>query len=298
MKLIKTWVRALRVYQWVKNTLIFVPLLTSFHFTQLHDVLQTIAAFFAFSMVASANYLVNDLMDIESDRLHPRKRLRPLASGAIGKGAALSVAALFLIVGAALAWVVGGLFPWVLAGYLALTLTYSAYLKKLVLADVLTLSMLYTVRIMAGAVAISVELTSWLLAFSVFIFFSLALIKRCAELVAMEEEGVGRAAGRNYLAADLRVLWPLGVGAALCAVVIFGLYISADETRMRYASPNVIWLAGLGLIYWLSRLWIKTSRGEMHDDPIVYALRDRASRLCIASMIVATLCAYFIRLPL
>ena len=291
-----SWVSAVRAYQWIKNGLVFVPLLTSFSFTQVHEALLAVAAFVAFSCVASGNYLINDVVDRASDRNHPRKRSRPIASGAISVAQAGLVSAVLLALGFVVAVYVGRPFLFVLAGYVVLTILYSLKLKRVVFVDVLTLACLYTVRIVAGALAIQVVLTSWLLAFSIFLFLSLALVKRCAELVMLERAGRADSAGRGYLVSDLRVLWPIGTGAAMCSVVVFGLYISAEETQARYASPNLIWLAGIGLIYWLARLWIKASRGEMHDDPIVFTMYDRPSQLVIGFMIAATLAAYVIRI--
>jgi H+/Cl- antiporter ClcA len=158
------------------------------------------------------------------------------------------------------------------------------------------LSLLYTLRILAGAVAIGIVTSSWLLAFSVFVFLSLALVKRCAELVTLAQSGSQSTRGRDYRVSDLVVLWPLGVGAALAAVVVFGLFINVPETRARYATPDLLWFVALGLIYWLARLWLKTSRGEMHDDPIIYAIKDRGSRITIFCMLVVMLIAHFLNL--
>jgi H+/Cl- antiporter ClcA len=141
-------------------------------------------------------------------------------------------------------------------------------------------------------VAIGIVTSTWLLAFSMFVFLSLALVKRCAELVTLEQKGVENTRGRDYRVGDLVVLWPLGVGAALSAVVVFGLFISAPETQERYAMPSLLWLAAIGLVYWLARLWIKTSRGEMHDDPMIYAIKDRGSRLTVLAIIIITLIAH------
>ena len=178
--------------------------------------------------------------------------------------------------------------------YLVLTSAYSWVLKVYVLIDVLILSILYTLRIVAGSVAIGVSTSSWLLAFSVFIFLSLALVKRCAELLGLESTGVAATRGRDYRVTDLDVLVSLGVGAALSAVVVFGLFISAPETQLRYGAPELLWLVAFSLIYWLARLWIKTSRGEMHDDPVVYAIKDRGSRIVVLAMVALMLLAYFI----
>jgi 4-hydroxybenzoate polyprenyltransferase len=253
-------------------------------------------AFLAFSLAASATYIVNDLWDLDSDRLHPRKRLRPFASARLSVLHGLAVAGASLASAFLLAYCVSISFCLMLLAYLALTSAYSWTLKKYVLIDAIMLSLLYTLRILAGAVAIGVATSSWLLAFSVFIFLSLALVKRCAELVSLEKSGLDKAHGRDYRVTDLTVLWPLGVGTALSAVVVFGLFISSPETQTRYATPQLLWLVAIGLVYWLGRLWIKTSRGEMHDDPVVYAIKDDGSRITVAIMLFVMLMAHFFAL--
>jgi 4-hydroxybenzoate polyprenyltransferase len=290
------WLRALRVHQWLKNLLLFVPLLTAFSFSELGNVVSMAAAFFAFSFAASATYMVNDLMDLESDRTHSRKRFRPFASARLPIPHGLVVAGSALALGLVMAYAVSKRFFLMLLIYLILTSAYSWVLKKYVLIDVLTLSILYTLRILAGSVAIGVAASSWLLAFSAFLFLSLALVKRCAELVSLRQDGMESARGRDYRVSDLQVLWPMGVGAALSAVVVFGLFISAPETQMRYATPQLLWLLAIGLIYWLARLWVKTSRGEMHDDPVIYAISDRGSRITVFAMTAVMLAAHSLAL--
>lgn len=287
------WLRAFRVHQWMKNLLLFVPLLTAFSFLDVWKLVTTVIAFFAFSFAASASYVLNDLWDLENDRAHPRKRLRPFASGRIPIVQGLVASGAALVVALALASAVSRGFLLMLLLYLALTSAYTWLLKERALIDVLTLSLLYTLRIIAGSVAIGIPASSWLLAFSAFIFLSLALVKRCAELVSLEQSGQKEAPGRDYRVGDLAVLWPLGVGAALSAVVVFGLFISAEETRQRYATPELLWLVALGLVYWLARLWIKTSRGRMDDDPLVYAIEDSGSLMAVSFMIAVTLVAHF-----
>lgn len=291
-----TWVRALRVHQWMKNLLLFVPMLTAFSFMEIGTLTTMALAFVAFSFAASATYMVNDLWDLENDRAHPRKCRRPFASARIPILHGLAVAFVLLVTALALSTAVSESFCLMLLLYLLLTCAYSWVLKTYVLIDVLMLSILYSLRILAGSVAIGVATSSWLFAFSAFVFLSLALVKRCSELISVEQVGMAAARGRDYRVTDLVVLWPLGVGAALSAVVVFGLFISAPETQARYASPQVLWLAAVGLVYWLARLWIKTARGEMHDDPLVYAIRDRGSRLTIVGLIVTILAAHFLTL--
>lgn len=288
------WIKALRVHQWLKNLLLFVPLLTAFSFLDLGKVATMVVAFMAFSLAASATYIVNDLWDLESDRTHPRKRLRPFASARLPILNGLVVAAAALLLALLLAVSVSKAFLLMLLLYLVLTSAYSWVLKEYVLIDVVMLSLLYTLRILAGSVAIGIATSSWLLAFSVFVFLSLALVKRCAELVSLDENGKAATRGRDYRVTDLVVLWPLGVGAALSAVVVFGLFISAPETQGRYGTPQMLWLVAVGLIYWLARLWVKTSRGEMHDDPVIYAIKDRGSRMTVFAMLAVMLGAHFL----
>lgn len=290
------WLRALRAHQWVKNLLLFVPLLTSFGLLDLGRIALVALAFVAFSLAASATYIVNDIWDLDSDRAHPRKRDRPFASGAIPVLRGLAAAAALLLAACVLALVVSPAFCAMLLTYVALTSAYSLVFKGYVLIDIILLAALYTFRILSGAVALGLAVTPWLLAFSMFLFLSLALVKRCAELVSLA--GIGRLStrGRDYRVSDLVVLWPFGIGAALASVVVFGQFISLPETRLRYGAPDLLWLVAIGLVYWLGRLWIKTSRDEMHDDPILFALRDRGSRIVIAAMVAVTLAAQ--QLPL
>jgi 4-hydroxybenzoate polyprenyltransferase len=178
--------------------------------------------------------------------------------------------------------------------YLVVTSSYSLFLKQYVLIDVIILSLLYTLRIIAGSVAIGVTASTWLLAFSVFLFLSLALIKRCSELLTLKTVGGVATSGRDYRVTDLTVLFPLGTGAAISAVVVFCLFITSPETTSRYATPSALWLAALCLVYWLSRLWIKTARGEMHDDPVVYAVKDNGSMIVVLAIAVVFIVAYFL----
>lgn len=294
---LRLWMRALRVHQWLKNLLLFVPLLTAFSFLEPGKIWPLLLAFLSFSLAASATYVVNDLWDLESDRHHPRKRLRPFASAELPILHGLAMAAVAMLAALGLAALVSTNFLLILLLYVAMTSCYSWALKKIALVDVLMLSLLYTLRIQAGAVTLQVPTSSWLLAFSVFIFLSLALVKRCSELVQLAQDGGTSTQGRDYRVGDLTVLWPLGVGAALSAVVVLGLFISAPETQARYLSPNLLWLAAFGLIFWQAHMWIKTTRGEMHDDPVVFAIKDRGSRLTVLAIVGVVLAARFLAWP-
>ncbi|MDH3221503.1 MAG: UbiA family prenyltransferase [Gammaproteobacteria bacterium] len=290
----RTWLRALRVHQWLKNLLIFVPLLTAFSFLDADKLITSTIAFFAFSLVASATYMINDILDIESDRVHPRKRFRPIANAEIPVTSVMLVALILLVAGLGLALFKSPQVFLMVLLYLVVTTGYSWFLKRFALVDVIVLSLLYTLRILVGSVAIEVPMSTWLLAFSLFLFLSLALVKRCSELVTYEKVGSDSASGRGYRVGDLTVLWPLGVGASVSAVVVFGLFINAPETATRYQSPNMLWIGALALFYWLSRLWIKASRGEIHDDPLVYAIRDRGSWVVFLAMVASMISALFL----
>ena len=291
---LRAWVSMLRLHQWVKNLLIFVPLVTSFQFLEISKVVALVQGFLAFSLIASATYVANDIWDLRSDRAHPRKRNRPLASGSISIARGALGALVLLGAGMALAWYDSKAFAGVLVGYLTLTIVYTWALKALVLLDVLMLSLLFAIRIIAGSVLASAPVSTWLFGFAIFMFISLALVKRAGELVALEQLGMSSTKGRDYRVTDLNILLPLGVGTALSAIVVFCLFISAPETRARYRSPELLWLVAFGLVYWSARLWVKVSRGEMHDDPIVFAAKDLNSRIMIVGMVGLVMLAHFV----
>ena len=294
---VRVWLGALRIHQWLKNLLLFVPLLTAFAFADIDAWLTLLVAFVSLSFGASATYIANDLWDLDNDRRHPRKCGRPFASGALPISKGVAVAACLLSISLALGGLVSATFLSFLVLYLVLTTVYSWNLKSRVLLDVIVLSLLYTLRVVAGSVTVGIRLSGWLLMFSVLTFFSLALVKRCAELVATREIGRTAAAGRDYRTDDLEVLWPLGIGASLAAVVVFGLFINAPETLVHYTLPQLLWLVQIGLIDLFGRLWIMTRRGAMHDDPIVHLLENRGSFLAIAAMLALMLGAHFIPSP-
>jgi 4-hydroxybenzoate polyprenyltransferase/phosphoserine phosphatase len=288
------WIKAIRAHQWLKNTLIFVPLLTAFSFNDVSKLIPVIAGFIAFSLAASATYIWNDLVDLESDRRHPRKCKRPMASGAISIPRAILAACALMSAGLVIAYLIYAQFLAILVAYIVLTTSYSLVFKHYVLIDVLMLAVLYTVRILAGAIALEASISAWLLAFSLLIFYSLAILKRCAELISLQQCKGKVTAGRDYRVTDLAVLWPLGIGASLSSVVVFCLFIQAADTQSSYVNPTLLWGVVLAMLYWLSRLWVKTSRAEMHDDPLVYAIKDRGCRITIAAMVAFTIGARFV----
>jgi 4-hydroxybenzoate polyprenyltransferase len=268
--------RMLRLHQWLKNGLIFVPLVTSLSFLRIDFLLKGALAFLIFSLCASSVYITNDLLDLASDRRHARKRLRPFASGNVSIPAGIVLASVLLLVGGLLAFeFMPPLYIAVLVAYMVATLAYSFYLKGVVLVDVLILAGLYTSRIIAGAFAVGIEPSFWLLAFSMFVFLSLALIKRFSELQEAAKAGVVWIAGRGYKSTDIQLLMSFGTAAGYVAVLVLALYINSDEVRLLYARPHVLWLLCPLLLYWIARMWIQAERSNMHDDPLVFAARDR-----------------------
>jgi 4-hydroxybenzoate polyprenyltransferase len=283
--------RLLRPHQWAKNVLVGVALLTAHRFTPA-AALQAFLAAVAFSACASAAYIVNDLVDIQADRNHPRKRMRPFASGDASFAAGAILAVLCLLFAFAVAVAISVEFLGVLALYLALTTAYSLLLKRKLLIDVVTLAVLYTVRVVAGAVAIEVPMSEWLLTFCMFIFLSLALVKRYSELAVRFDVGLPEPANRNYKIDDLSVVFSLAAAAGYCAVVVFALYLSSDAVRALYAHSSLLWLACPLFIYWISRILMLSHRRVLHDDPIEFAIKDRVTWATAALVILVGLLAY------
>jgi 4-hydroxybenzoate polyprenyltransferase len=274
---VKVWLKAMRLHQWVKNTLIFLPAILAHQIAVPDVLLRSVVAFVAFGLCASSVYLINDLFDLNADRHHPRKRNRPFAAGLLPARSGLYVSAALLCCATLLALAVGWKFAAVLAGYYLLTWAYSVRLKRAASVDVMTLAGLYTIRIIAGAAATSIPLSFWLLAFSVFIFLSLGFVKRYTELDDARQAGQMSATGRGYTAADLPLIMTLGVAAGYCTVVVMALYINSSDSQVLYRHNKPLWLICPLLLYWISRVWLLTTRGQMHDDPVVFALRDRLS---------------------
>jgi 4-hydroxybenzoate polyprenyltransferase/phosphoserine phosphatase len=279
---LKTYLRAIRVYQWSKNLLLFVPLVTAHYWGSFDAIRNVLIAFAAFSLCASSIYLVNDLLDLPSDRAHPRKRHRPIAAGAVSIQAAALLSVLLLAAGLGLAALLGPWFLALTALYVAATTAYSFALKTYVLIDVITLAGLYTMRIIAGAAAIAVVPSFWLLAFSMFVFLSLALVKRYSELHMLIGTQRSSTRGRNYETQDLHVVLALGVASGFAAVQVFAMYINSDHITRLYSRPELLWPLCGTILYWIGRMWIKTVRGEMHDDPLLFAARDRGSLIILA----------------
>lgn len=285
---LRDWRKALRLHQWLKNALVFVPLLASHRISQFELVRDGVLAFLFFGLCASSVYILNDLLDLCDDRHHKSKCNRPFASGK------LSIKAGLLLVPTLLAVSFGGalmLLPWqfsaVMAAYYCLTLGYSLSLKRMMAVDVIVLAMLYTARIIAGVAAFNLTLTFWILAFSMFMFLSLAMVKRYAELRdARAREVNTMARGRGYYPGDLDMIASLGASSGYLAVMVLALYIQDAATTALYGTPHIIWLACPLLLFWVTRVWMLTHRGMMNDDPVVFAIRDRSSQLIGAAFMM------------
>lgn len=280
-------VRALRPRHWVKNILVFVPLLLAHEYTDLPRILSALWAFAAWSCCASAVYVLNDLADIESDRHHPQKRNRPFASGAIPTSWGLPLACLLL--GAALSMsilLLPATFSALLIVYTSAASAYSRWLKRLVIVDVLVLSGLYTLRLVAGGEATSVPVSQWLMGFALFLFLSLAFAKRYSELARLAGENATSAKGRGYHVADRGLLESMGPTCGYLAVLVFALYINSEKTGHLYARGWALWMICPLLVYWVSWIWIKARRQELSEDPVLFSIGDRAS-LVVAALIVA-----------
>jgi 4-hydroxybenzoate polyprenyltransferase/phosphoserine phosphatase len=277
----------LRPHQWAKNTLVLMPLLAAHRASDPFSDLCGVLGVIAFSLCASSVYVVNDLLDLEADRGHPRKRKRPLASGELPIKYGLALAPTLFAASVAVALALPPRFWLVLLTYYGVTLAYSFVLKGLVVIDALSLAGLYTLRIIAGAAAVSVPLSFWMLLFSVLLFLSLAFVKRFAELEALRRHNHLHAAGRGYSVEDLPVLQSLGIAAGYLSVLVLALYVNSPDIQVMYRQPKLIWTLCVLELYWVSRIWMTAQRGQMHDDPVVFALHDPQSLpLCVLAALI------------
>jgi 4-hydroxybenzoate polyprenyltransferase/phosphoserine phosphatase len=288
---IKTLFKAMRIHQWVKNFLIFIPLLLSHAFIEGHYWVQASLAFLSFSLCASSVYLLNDLVDLPDDRVHARKCNRPFASGNLDAAWGLLLIPALLLSAFGIALFLPLEFGLCLLGYYLFTTLYSFWLKRKVLIDVISLASLYTVRIIAGALALGMMPSFWLLSFSLFMFLSLAIIKRYSELFQLREHGEKKLPGRGYEANDLELLSSLGGSSGYVSALVLALYLNSVEVVELYSHPEYLWLICPIILYWISRAWLIAHRGLMHDDPIVWAIRDRLSHIVTIIVILIILVA-------
>ncbi len=283
--------RALRLHQWAKNLLIFAPMLAA-HVANPAIALQAVLAFIAFSLCASSVYLLNDLVDLPHDRAHATKRRRPFASGALDLRLAPTLMAALLGGAALIALLLPGKFLIMLAAYYIATLSYSFSLKRHMVWDVVMLAALYTIRLFAGGAATDIAVSPWLLAFAMFLFFCLAVVKRLTELTTyVRGGGTAKLKGRGYFPDDLAMLRSMAASSGYMAVMLMALYVNGNEMPSLYRYPAALWALCPILLFWVSRVLLIADRGEMHDDPVVFALRDRTSLLTGAAALVAIVVA-------
>lgn len=281
---ITPYVKALRPHQWVKNILVFLPMLAAHQFDS-QTLRLSLLAFVSFSLVASSVYVVNDLLDLDADRAHPRKRQRPFASGSIPVSRGTWMALGLLLSGAMTGALVGREFIIVMAAYYILTLAYSLQLKKTIVLDICVLAGLYSIRILAGGVATKIHLSVWLLAFSTFFFLSLAAVKRQAELVDAAKRSELTATGRGYHVGDLPIISMVAIGAGYVAVLVLALYLNSPTVTELYVRPEALWGVCVVILYWITRAVMIAHRGQMHDDPVIFAIRDTGSHVCLVLIV-------------
>lgn len=281
------WCKALRLRQWLKNLLLFLPLLASHRIAEPELLAQAALAFLAFGLCASSVYLANDLLDLENDRQHPRKRLRPFAAGTLSLAWGAALAPILSLVAFVFAWQVNAKFAMWLGGYFALTTAYTFLLKRIMLLDSLALAGLYTLRIVAGGMAVGVPVSFWLLTFSLFLFLSLAFVKRFTELRVVAGQGGTIAPGRGYQTEDAPLVEMFGIASGFTAALVMAFYINSDAVKRLYADPEWLWLTVPIIVFWVGWIWLRAHRNEMDDDPVMFATRDRLSLAAGALFAVA-----------
>jgi len=277
----RLWIKALRLHQWLKNLLVFVPMLAAHRFMDPATVIACALGFLAFGLCASSVYLLNDLLDLNADRHHHTKHSRPFAAGRLPLIQGLVVSPLLTLASLGLAFWLSPIFAGLLGLYFLLTLAYSFRLKRRVMADVMVLASLYTLRIIGGAALLATAPSFWLLAFSMFLFLSLAMLKRYTELLKLVTDGKHQSKGRGYQVEDLHLLQSMGAASGYQAVLVLALYINSSASELLYRRPQVLWLLCPLLLYWISRVWMIAHRGLMRDDPVIFAATDRTSQVIV-----------------
>lgn len=277
--LLLTWIKSLRPHQWVKNLLLFAPLVLAHEVNDGKKTRTLLAAFALMCILSSAIYLINDICDKTADKRHPVKRLRPIASGALSVNTAAVTAAVLLFAGLGTAFgLMDRMFAVILAGYVLLTIAYSLKLKHLLAIDVITLSFFYTLRLLAGGAAADVLVSPWLLAFSWFFFLSLAFVKRFVDLQIRGASDTENQADRDYGATDRSLVQTAGLTSGFLSVLVFLLYVAmSEQVKTLYANSLWLWIVAPVLVYWLMRIWLLAGRGKIDSDPIAFALKDGAS---------------------
>jgi len=284
--------RAIRPHQWVKNFLLFIPAVMAHRILEIEIGIDLMVAFVCFCACASSVYLTNDLFDLPSDRAHHSKRKRPLAAGDLSISLGMTMALGLLLSAFLIATLLPEQFLVILGIYFLLTLGYSVVFKRFVALDIVILASLYTIRVFAGGLAVDVTVSKWLLGFSMFFFLSLACIKRFSELYLLKQQERLDTPGRGYRAEDLGQVSSFGSASGYLAVLILALYVSSPEVAQLYSNPTVLWLVCPVLLYWITRIWFLAQRGAVHEDPVVFAIKDKISYL------TGLLCLLFILLAI
>ena len=274
---VRAFVRAIRVHQWVKNVLVFLPLLASHQLTDGSHLFASVLAFFAFCLCSSSTYVMNDLLDLVADRRHPTKKQRPFACGDLTVKLGLLTVPILLVAALAVSLFLPLNFRLALSSYFLLTVGYSLFLKRLVILDVILLALLYTIRVLAGGMATDIQISNWLLVFSMFLFLSLALLKRYSELYDVVGQAKKVDDSRGYATADIEQLASMGSASGYMTALVLALYINSEDVRALYRHPQLLWLICPLILYWISRAWLVARRGGMDDDPVVFAIKDKAS---------------------
>jgi len=282
---------ALRIHQWVKNLILLLPLALAHQIADPKKLFAVILGILAFGLISSTSYIVNDLLDVEVDRRHPAKRERPFASGTLSLGQGLTLASVCLVGAVITASLLGPSFLRLLIIYLAVAVGYSISFKRVVLFDVFILAGMYTLRVLAGGAAASVEVSQWMLAFSMFFFLGLAFLKRYSELRRLSSSNEQETPGRGYKPSDGEQIRTLGVSSGFMAVLVLALYLNSPAVVKLYTQPNFLWLSCVFLTYWTSRVWLLAYRGQMHEDPLLFAMHDRSTYLLTAATGLAVVLA-------
>ena len=278
------YTQTLRIHQWIKNVLVFVPMLAAHQITTL-NLKYSFYAFFSFCLIASSVYIINDLLDLKADRSHPYKKLRPFASGKISVKNGMAIFFVLFFLGNTMSLFVGLEFFFLVSTYWMLAFIYSLVLKKIVILDIIILGVLYTLRIVGGSFATEIQISFWLFAFSIFLFLSLAAVKRQSELVELKKRKKFKTIGRGYNINDLTLVTTISLSAGFISVLIVGLYINSPDVLNLYSKPWTLGLSCLVLLFWIMKMVFASSRGLIHLDPIVYALKDSISRLCFLAIL-------------
>jgi len=289
---IMLWIKVIRLHQWSKNALLFLPLLMSHKFFEIDLVVKLIMAFFSFGLCASAGYIINDISDIEADKKHLNKQKRPFASGRVSTKSGKRIIPILLLGSLLLAYnFVSTPFTVVLIIYFISTMFYTLYLKEKIFIDVIVLGALYTLRVLAGGLAVNIEVSTWLMGFSWFFFLSLAIMKRYADLVQIKNNNEIKLSGRGYLVVDKNIVQQAGIASGFIAMLVLVLYINSTNVINLYHTPILVWLAIPFLLYWLVRMWIITNRGEISIDPVIFALCDKRTYIVISCIVLILILA-------